>query len=142
MATKNETLIYRWMEEVWNNGSEKAIDEMLDANAVVHGIEGIDQPGPAGFKIFHHIFKGQFPSIHVEVDHVVTEGEYETARCTVDGTTAAGQAVHFTGMTCVRISNGKITEGWNNFDFKTMYEQLGFKMILAEGLSAQPINSN
>lgn len=136
MATKNESLIYRWMEEVWNKGSEEAIDKMLDANAVVHGIEGIDQPGPAGFKIFHHSFKEQFPTIHVEVDHVMTEGEYETARCTVKGTTATGQPVHFTGMTCIRISNGKITEGWNSFDFKTMYEQLGFKMTLAEETSA------
>jgi len=31
-------------------------------------------------------------------------------------------------MTFIRIQNGKIIEGWNNFDFMTMYKQLGFKL--------------
>lgn len=136
MPNKNSSFTYRWMEQVWNSGSEDAIDEMLDANAIVHGIEGIDEPGPQGFKIFHRSFKEQFPTVHVQVDDVFTEGEYETSRCTVDGTTASGQDVHFTGMTCVRISNGKIIEAWNNFDFKTMYEQLGFKMVPAVEITA------
>ena len=57
MPNKNLSLTYRWMEQVWNRGSEDAIDEMLDANAIVHGIEGIDEPGPSGFKIFHRSFK-------------------------------------------------------------------------------------
>jgi predicted ester cyclase len=109
MPNKNSSLTYRWMEQVWNNGRENAIDEMLDTNAVVHGIEGLNEPGPKGFKIFYHNFRQQFPTVHVEVDDVFTEGEYETSRCTVDGTTATGQVVHFTGMTCLKINNGKIT---------------------------------
>ena len=56
-----------------------------------------------------------------------------TARCTVRGTHtgdtlgfAATQApMEITGISIVRIQNGKIVEGWNNFDFMTMYKQLG-----------------
>ena len=136
MPNKNSSLTYRWMEQVWNNSRENAIDEMLDTNGIVHGIEGINEPGPNGFKVFYHSFRQQFPKVHVEVDDVFTDGEYETSRCTVDATTATGQAVNFTGMTCLRIINGKITEAWNSFDFKSMYEQLGFKMIPAEEISA------
>ena len=136
MTNKNLSLIKRWMDEVWNQGREDAIDQLLDANAIVHGIEGIDKPGPEGFKIFHRNFKEQFPTINITVDHVVTEEDYETGRCTVDGINAAGQKVHFTGMTQVRISNGKIIEGWNYFDFKGMYEQLGFKMMPVEEMSS------
>lgn len=136
MPNKNSSLTYRWMQEVWNEGREDAIDEMLDANAVVHGIEGITEAGPNGFKIFHRNFRQQFPTVHVEVDDVVSEGGYETSRCTVDGTTANGQKVHFTGMTCVKVENGKIMEAWNNFDFMTMYQQLGFKMTGAEEMIA------
>lgn len=33
--------------------------------------------------------------------------------------------VEFTGMCIVRVSDGKIREAWNNFDFMTMYQQLG-----------------
>ena len=136
MPNKNSSLTYRWMEQVWNSGREDAIDAMLDANAIVHGIEGIDAPGPQGFKVFHRSFREQFPHVHVEVDDVITEGEYETSRCTVDGTAASGQDVHFTGMTCVRVSNGKIIEAWNSFDFKTMYEQLGFRMAPVAEITA------
>ena len=128
MPKKHQSLTYRWMEDVWNNGNEKAIDVLLDENAVVNGIEGINEPGPKGFKAFYKSFRQQFPKIHVEVEDVFSEGGYETSRCTVDGTTAAGQNVHFTGMTCVKIENGKIVEAWNNFDFLTMYQQLGFRM--------------
>lgn len=136
MPNKHQSLTYRWMEEVWNNGNENAIDEMLDANAIVQGIEGINEPGPNGFKVFYQAFRQQFPKIHVQVEDVFSEGGFETSRCTVDATTANGQDVHFTGMTCVKVNNGKITEAWNNFDFLTMYQQLGYKMTLAEEATA------
>ncbi len=136
MPTKNSTLTYRWMQEVWNNGREEAIDEMMDANGIVHGIDAITQKGTAGFKEFFHSFRSQFPQIHVEVEEVVAQDDYETGRCTVDGTTANGQKVHFTGMTCLKIKDGKIIEGWNNFDFLSMYQQLGFKMLAPADLTA------
>ena len=36
-----------------------------------------------------------------------------------------GQPVEFSGMTIVRIKDGKITEAWNEFDFMKMYQTLG-----------------
>jgi len=33
--------------------------------------------------------------------------------------------VQFTGMAIVRIKDGKIVEGWNNFDFMKMNKQIG-----------------
>ena len=132
MPNKNSTLTLRWMEQVWNQGRESSIDEMLDHTAVVHGIEGIDAPGPEGFKTFYRSFRGQFPKIHVEVEDVVSQENYETARCTVSATNINGQEVKFSGMTFVQLQNGKIVEAWNSFDFMSMYQQLGFKMIAAE----------
>ncbi len=132
MSNKNQSLTYRWMEEVWNNGHEEAIDEMLDENGIVHGLEGVNEPGPAGFKVFYQAFRQQFPRVHVEVEDVVSEDGYETSRCIVDAITASGQSVQFTGMTYLRISNGKIAEAWNSFDFMSMYQQLGFRMVQEE----------
>ena len=136
MPNKNSTLAWRWMKEVWNEGNEAAIDEMLDNNAIIHGIEGITAPGPEGFKTFYRSFREQFPQIHVEVEDVISEENYETARCTVRATNANDRKVEFTGMTFIRIQNGKIIEGWNNFDFLSMHHQLGFKMIHAEEITA------
>jgi predicted ester cyclase len=135
MLNKNSTLTYRWMQEVWNNGSEDAIDKMMAADAVVHGIEDIKEKGTAAFKQFFRNFKQQFPKLHVEVEEVISQDDYETSRCVVNGTNASGQQVTFSGMTFVRIKDGKIIEGWNNFDFMTMYQQLGFKMAPSEQLT-------
>src|SRR5215471_20471418 len=117
MPNKNSTLTYRWFQEVWNNARREAIDEMLDPNAVVHGIEGIDAPGPAGFKIFYDSFRRQFPKVHVEVEDATSEGGFEASRCTVTATDSNDQTVNFTGMTFLEVRNSKIVQAWNSFDF-------------------------
>jgi predicted ester cyclase len=33
--------------------------------------------------------------------------------------------VEFTGISILRVENGKIVEAWNNFDFMKMHQQLG-----------------
>ena len=135
MPDRNSTLTYRWFQEVWNNGRKEAIDELLDVNGVIHGIEGIDVPGPKGFKVFYDNFRNQFPKIHVEVEDTVSQEGYETSRCLVTATDANNQTVKFTGMTFVRVKDNKIVESWNNFDFLSMYQQLGFKLAAPDAIS-------
>jgi predicted SnoaL-like aldol condensation-catalyzing enzyme len=132
MPNKLSTLTMRWMEEVWNRGREEAIDELLDDKAIIHGLEGVNEPGPAGFKRFYKSFREQFPSVNIDVHDVVSQEDYETSRCTVQATNANGQNVHFDGMTFLRVSQGKIVEAWNNFDFMSMYQQLGFNLVQEE----------
>jgi len=136
MPNKNSTLTYRWFQEVWNNNRRAAIDELLHETAVVHGIEGVDTPGPAGFKVFYDNFKQQFPQVHVEVEDAVSEGGFETSRCLVTATNANNQKVTFSGMTFIKVRDNKIVEAWNNFDFLSMYQQLGFKVAAPEELTA------
>ena len=42
------------------------------------------------------------------------------------GGPATGALVDFWGMTIIRAENGRIVEGWNSFDFLTMYQQIGW----------------
>ena len=53
-----------------------------------------------------------------------------TATHTGPGLTAAptNKPASFTGMCIARIKDGKIVEGWNNFDFLSMYQQLGMQL--------------
>ena len=136
MSEANKQLVRRWFEEVWNKGRADAIDEMFDENGIAHGLS--DDPanplkGPSGFRPFHRTFRQAFPNMIVVVEDMVAEGDKVAARCSVRGKhegdfmerAATQSPVEFTGITIVRIENGKIAEAWNNFDFMTMYKQIG-----------------
>lgn len=136
MSEEKKALVCRWFEEVWNKGRAEAVDEMLAAEAVVHGLsDESGQPlrGPAAFREFHQKFRGAFPDIFVTVDDAIVEGDKVAARCTVRGShtgdnlgfAASHKPAEFTGMSFVRVEDGKIVEAWNNFDFMSMYRQLG-----------------
>ena len=47
MSTDPHTIIHRWFDEVWNQGREETVDELLAPKAIVHGLgEGNDVVGP------------------------------------------------------------------------------------------------
>ncbi len=132
----NVSLVRRWFEEVWNKGRADAIEEMFAEEGVAHGLtddSGAELRGPAHFRVFHRKFREAFPGIEVVVDDAISEGDKVAARCTVRGRheghslgfAATQQPVEFTGMTFARVRGGKIVEAWNNFDFMSMFQQLG-----------------
>ncbi|HKY27365.1 MAG TPA: ester cyclase [Pyrinomonadaceae bacterium] len=136
MSEANKELIRRWFEEVWNKGRADAIDEMIDENCIIHGLgDATGQPvtGPSEYKSFYATFRQAFPEITVSVEDTVAEGDMVAARCAVYGKHAgdslgikASEApVDFTGITIVRVKDGRIAEAWNNFDFMRMYRQIG-----------------
>jgi steroid delta-isomerase-like uncharacterized protein len=135
-TSDNAALVRRWFEEVWNKGRAEAIDEMFAEDGVAHGLAdegGAELRGPAHFRAFHRQFREAFPGVEVVVEDTVTEGDRVAARCTVRGRhegdtlgfAATRQPVEFTGMTFARVRDGKIAEAWNNFDFMSMFRQLG-----------------
>lgn len=136
MSEANKQLIQRWFEEVWNKGRPDAIDEMIAEDCVIHGLgeaTGQSVTGPSEFKTFHATFREAFPDITVSVDDTVAEGDKVAARCSVYGKhtgdslgfKASQSPVEFTGITIVRVREGRIAEAWNNFDFMKLYKQIG-----------------
>jgi len=134
--SENNALIHRWFDEVWNQGRTDAIDEMFAEDGIAHGLSddsGNPLRGPTGFKGFHAKFREAFPDIVVTVEDTVSEGDKIAARCSVRGKhsgdslgfAATNAPVEFTGIAIVRVKDGKIVEAWNNFDFMTLYKQLG-----------------
>ena len=136
MSEENKQLVRRWFEEVWNKGRADAIEQMFDANGIAHGLS--DDPsnpikGPKDFRPFHTLFREAFPNMIIIVEDIVAEGDKVAARCSVRarhegeflGRVATGSPVEFTGITILRIADGKIVEAWNNFDFMTLHRQVG-----------------
>ena len=135
-TSDNVSLVRRWFEEVWNKGRAEAIEEMFAEDGVAHGLaddSGAELRGPAHFRVFHSKFREAFPDVEVSVDDAISEGDRVAARCTVRGRheghtlgfAATKLPVEFTGMTFARVRDGKIVEAWNNFDFMSMFQQLG-----------------
>ncbi len=136
MAQENEKFIRRWFEEVWNQKREEGIDEMLDDESVHRGFgttESIKIRARNNFREFYRAFVSTFPNIHITVEDTVCEGDKMSARCTVRATHTGedldvlptDQPVEFTGLTFVKIKDGKIVEALNEFDFMKMYSQVG-----------------
>jgi steroid delta-isomerase-like uncharacterized protein len=136
MTKENDALIRRWFEEVWNQGRVQAIDEMFAEDGIAHGLSddsGNPLRGPAGFREFHARFREAFPDLVVTVEDTIAEEDKIAARCIVRGKhtgdtlgfAASHAPMEITGISIVRIKDGKIIEAWNNFDFMTMYKQLG-----------------
>jgi predicted ester cyclase len=133
----NYTLMHRWFDEVWHKGNENAIDELLDQDAVIHGLD-VDSnlTGPTAFKPFYRSFRESFPSIHVELDHLINTGEFEAAYCTVSGKNIKGQEVNFNGIVICKFRDGKMIEAWNGFDFLKMFQQTGHRLVANEEMIA------
>lgn len=131
----NKQLVRRWFDEVWNRRDATAIGRLLSKNAVAHGLaaDGGDLIGPDGFVPFHSSFLNGFADLQLTIEDLIEEDDRVAARWRVTGTLSGeglgvaptGRRMSITGMTIVRIQDGLIVEGWNNFDVLGMHQQLG-----------------
>jgi steroid delta-isomerase-like uncharacterized protein len=135
MPAHTDTILHRWFEQVWNLGREEAIDELMAEDVVTHGLQE-DLHGPAAFKPFYRQFRSAFPDMRITVEEVLIDGDMIAARCSVSGThtgpglsvPASGKPTSVTGMCMARVKDGKMIEGWNNFDFLALYQQIGMSL--------------
>jgi predicted ester cyclase len=134
MSQSPEAIAREWFESVWNKLDESAIDRLMHPQAVAHGLGPEPIRGAGQFKAFYRDFKNTFSNIRVQVERAVTEGDTVAVLCHVTGNhagdgpagRATGRDVDFWGTTFIRVSDGKVIEGWNTFDFLSMYQQIGW----------------
>jgi predicted ester cyclase len=134
MTQTPDALAREWFDSVWNKLDESAIDRLMHPEALAHGLGPQPLRGPEQFRPFFHAFKTALANIRVHVDRTVVQGDTVAVLCHVTGThvgdtlggRATGRDVDFWGSTMLRIKDGKIVEGWNTFDFLTMYQQIGW----------------
>jgi len=123
--TKTE-LVRAWFDGLWHRGVESTIDDILAPGVVAHGLGAEDIVGPDQFRDFYRAFRSAFPTVRVNLVHVLESGDY--AVCQVDAAVTAADGAgpfHFPGSCTVRIQNGQFVEAWNNFDFLSLLTQMG-----------------
>ena len=134
MAQENSALIRRWFEEVWNKGRMEAIDEMASPDVIGHGQAQHDTDiGLKEFRTFAESLRTAFPDFKVTIDQVIEQGDKVVARWTTVmthkgeflGVAPTGKKVTITGTSIQRIVDGKIVEGWDNWDQLGLLVQIG-----------------
>ena len=135
MYEANKRLGERWFEEVWNQGRNGAIDELLSAEGIGFGLAepGTEIRGPAALKPFVRNLRDAFPDLHIVLEDMVAEGDKVAIRFRVTGThkgdglgfPATERKIDVTAITIIQFANGRLVHGWNNWDQLGMMEQLG-----------------
>ena len=134
MPPSPESVVRAWFHEVWDEGKEDAIDRLMARDGVVHGLGDAPIRGPEEFKPYFRTMRAALGDLEVRVERTVVQDDTVAAHCHVIarhvgdalGGPATGRPVEFWGMTIARVVDGKLIEGWNCFDFLSMYQQLGW----------------
>lgn len=134
-AADNISLMKRWYREVWREGNNETIRELLAPDASLRGQIGpdVEVRGPEGFIGFAANIRNTFPDTEVSVEDIFAIDDKVAARWVATGTHTGdglgvpptGKRIRVTGITIARFVNGKIVEGWDNWDRLGMLEQIG-----------------
>jgi steroid delta-isomerase-like uncharacterized protein len=121
---KNKALARRYQEEVWGKGNLALLDELLAPDYVDHSLPATMDPRFAGAKRAVKGAHDAFPDGQWTVEDLIAEGEKVVIRWKMQAThehpfrgiAPGGKPVTATGITILRITNGKIAERWVNWD--------------------------
>ena len=132
---ENIQLMRRWFREVWNEGKTETVHELMSPNGVARGnsTSGADIHGPDEFVRFVENIRAAFSNIDIKVEDAFGTADKVVVRWPAKmthrghglGMPATGKPVLLSGISIVRINNGKILEGWDNWDQLGMLAQIG-----------------
>jgi len=131
MSEANKQLAKRWFEEVWNKGRREAISEILAPDAEIRE-SGEIVKGPEGFYPFFDRMQDAFSEIHVTFQDAIAEADMVCLRwsCSMKhtgsglGIAPTQKTLATTGMTMVRVANGRFVAGWQNWDMLGLMQQM------------------
>jgi steroid delta-isomerase-like uncharacterized protein len=132
MSEQNKALMRRGIDEVWSGGNFAVVEELISRDFVAHlGSDVLH--GAEGVKCHFGMLRQAFPDIHFTIEDQIAEGDRVATRWTArathqgefQGIPPTGRAGVVTGITIVRIANGKAVEGWTSKDDLGLLQQLG-----------------
>jgi steroid delta-isomerase-like uncharacterized protein len=138
---ENISLARRWYHEVWNEGKNETIHELLAPEAVLIGTDRVEIQGPEQFEKFAEGIRSAFSDHEFVVDDIFGYDDKVAIRWhatmkhsgEIHGIPATGKAVQITGTSIAQFKNGKVVAGWDNWDRYAMLDQIGaFTLDLAK----------
>ncbi|MBM3949550.1 MAG: ester cyclase [SAR202 cluster bacterium] len=138
MSEQNKALIRRLIKDL--DQRHEPPDEYYAPNCKVY----FNGEPPMDFQAYKKASKGfyaAFPDLVHHIDELIAEGnnvvmrQHVTAtnKGTFQGVPATGKQVTYTGIIIWRITNGKVSEFYSNFDLLALYKGVGgVKMLTKE----------
>jgi steroid delta-isomerase-like uncharacterized protein len=133
-VAENVALMRRWFQEVWNDGRVQTIYDLLAENISGWGqdVPGVEIRKPADFVALYNRLHGAFPDMKLTVEDVFGADDKVVVRWSAVmthtgnhlGMPATNKGVHITGITIARIADGKIAQGWDNWDQLALMQQV------------------
>jgi steroid delta-isomerase-like uncharacterized protein len=125
----------RFFDEVWSEGELELVDELFAPEYVGHP-SGPEETvrGPEGVKEYVGRLREGVPDLTVTVEDQVIAGDKVATRWTARGThdgelfgiEPTGRTASVAGITVQRFgADGRIIEGWTNWDLLGLLQQLG-----------------
>lgn len=132
-AEDNIALVRRYLDEVVHTGKMGADSSLLATDHVAHNAGSPPAQGQDVWKQGAVALYSAFPDIHVTFEDEMAMGDKVVIRWTVRAThtgalmniPATGKPVTWTGITIVRVADGKIVEQWQEVDLLGLMQQLG-----------------
>lgn len=134
MSEQNKTVVRRLFDELWNKGNMQVADELIAPTYQHHDSSSPDfGKGPESEKKRVNLYRTAFHDLRLNIEDLYTEGETVVARWScrgvhkgdLSGIAPTGKQFAITGITIARFSNGKIVEGFVNWDALGLMRQLG-----------------
>jgi steroid delta-isomerase-like uncharacterized protein len=111
----------------------KAIDELVEPDAVIHTPLPIEATGA---QLLKEVFAGlhrAFPDLHITIEDLIEEGDKVVSRNMVTGThqgdymgiPPTGKSVTYNEIFILRFTGGRIAESWGVVDVFSQMKQLG-----------------
>jgi steroid delta-isomerase-like uncharacterized protein len=134
MSEGNKNIVRRLFEEVWNKGNLQVTDDLFTPNYTHHDSSTPDVGrGPESERKRATLYRTAFPDLRLTVEDIIAEGETVVARWSCRGThkgdlngiAPTGKHVNITGISIARFTNGKMSEGFVNWDALSLMQQLG-----------------
>ncbi len=142
MSEKHEATVRRMVDEVWNKGNLKVLDEVCLPDIVNHDpmnqVRGIEAS-----KALVKKYRTAFPDCRLEIDEILSTNDRVVIRWRYSGThqgqlegiAPTGRRVQGPGLTLYHFMGDRVQELFVNWDALGMLQQLG--VVTLPGRSAQ-----
>jgi len=134
MSEQNKAIVRRVFEELWNQGNLSVADQLFTPNYTDHDSSSPDfGHGPESERKRVALYRTAFPDLRLTIEDLIAEGDTVMARWSCHGThkgdlngiAPTGKQFTISGVTIARFVNGKLSEGYVNWDALGLMQQLG-----------------